>query len=363
MSIFIEKAKGSQYMERQAKQKLLTNNEISAFCGQMAMMLNAGISVTEALSVMKEDAVGGGQDILETLLHVCEDGNSFHSAVCQADVFPKYVQDMVSIGEQTGNLDTVMASLASYYEREEAISLSIKNAVTYPFLMIAMMLVVIFVLIVKVLPIFNQVYMQLGSEMSGISKSIMNMGTAVSRYAALFVLLFLLLAALYFFFSKTRRGKACMASVGSRFFLTKGLYESISAGRFASGMALALRSGFGTEQGLEMVAVLVNNAAYARKIENCRQYINDGLNFSEALIKAGIFSNVYARMVSVGFKSGVMDDVMIKVAEQYEQEVDQKITHVVSTLEPTLVAVLSVIVGMILLSVMLPLMGIMSSIG
>ncbi|MEG2054460.1 MAG: type II secretion system F family protein, partial [Oscillospiraceae bacterium] len=89
----------------------------------------------------------------------------------------------------------------------------------------------------------------------------------------------------------------------------------------------------------------------------------EGASFSEAVTKCGIFSGVYARMLAVGFKTGATDVIMKKLAERYEIEVDDSLSNIISVLEPSLVAVLSVIVGMILLSVMLPLMGIMSSIG
>ena len=99
------------------------------------------------------------------------------------------------------------------------------------------------------------------------------------------------------------------------------------------------------------------------KIKECKHFIESGDNFSEALVKAGIFSNLYSRMVSVSYKSGSIDVAMKKIAEDYERETDQKLRSIISTLEPTLVIILSLIVGLILLSVILPLIGIMSSIG
>ena len=98
-------------------------------------------------------------------------------------------------------------------------------------------------------------------------------------------------------------------------------------------------------------------------IKNCKEKIKEGDNLSEALISSGIFSNLYSRMITVGFRSGKIDIVMEKIANACEKETDQKMETIISILEPTLVIILSIIVGMILLSVILPLMGIMSSIG
>ena len=99
------------------------------------------------------------------------------------------------------------------------------------------------------------------------------------------------------------------------------------------------------------------------KIDLCREKIMQGSNFAEALSESNIFSNLYSQMVSVGFTSGNPDTVLMQIADSYEKQSSKKIQNILSVLEPTLVIILSLIVGMILLSVILPLMGIMSSIG
>lgn len=351
-------------MKKKAETKLLSNTEIAFFCGQMSMMMSAGITVSEALHLLQEDTENTqGKDFIFSMAKMLDSGNSFYESLLDSGVFPKYVLDMIHIGEQTGNLDEVFSSLASYYEREENISKGIRSAVTYPFIMIAMMLCVILVLIVKVLPVFEQVFEQLGSSMTGLSASILHLGRNISNYSALFVILFGIMVLLYLFFTHSPSGREKLRDFAAGFPLTKDLYSSIAAGRFSSGMALALRSGFHTEEGLLMVKELITNKHYLKKIDACHEYMKSGENFSEAVIHANIFSGTYGRMVHIGFKSGKLDEIMAKIALQYENDVDYKINHFVSILEPTLVAILSVVVGMILLSVMLPLMGVMSSIG
>lgn len=100
-----------------------------------------------------------------------------------------------------------------------------------------------------------------------------------------------------------------------------------------------------------------------RRAERCRELVSGGASFADAVSQAGIFPGVYARMVSVGFSTGSADMVLRKLASRYEEEVDARVARMLSVLEPTLVAILAVVVGIILLSVMLPLMGVMSSIG
>ena len=342
----------------------LSPSEISAFCAQVAMLLKAGISISEGIGIICEDLKSPkGKEILRAVHEQVEIGAPLYSALAATEKFPDYVVNMVEIGEATGKLDNVMDSLCAYYEREEAVSKMVRNAVTYPLVMIAMMLAVITVLVVQVMPIFNDVFQGLGAQMTGFSLAVMNFGQALSRYSMVIVGVAVALAVTFWLFSRSQGGRAKLENARARFFLTRGLYEKIAAGRFASAMALMLSSGMDTDQSLEMVYKLIKTPTVRGKIEACQKRLSEGEAFSEALARVGMFSGVYASMVSVAFKSGSMDTVMEKLAVRYEDETSSQIGNIIAVLEPSLVAVLSVIVGMILLSVMLPLMGIMATIG
>ena len=343
---------------------MLTNNEISFFCGQVALILKAGITPLEGMRILLSDTEDAtGKEIISEILNTCQKGDPFYSSLKRTGVFPEYVIYMITIGEESGSLDNVMESLSNYYEREENISQSIKSAVSYPIVMISMMMLVIIVLLTKVLPIFNQVFIQLGSEMNGVSRSLMKIGTSIQNYSIGITLFLVVIVGLFVFATKTKNGKKMTNHFLTNFVFTRGFYDDVAAGRFASGMALTLFSGLDTYQSLDMVANLVDNKKMEAKIMVCKALIENGCNFAEAISSSKIFSNLYARMISVGFRAGAVDIVMKKIATNYEKETDNKINSIISILEPTLVIVLSIIVGLILLSVILPLMGIMSSIG
>lgn len=344
--------------------KRLSNQETASFCSQTAMLFKAGIAPMESMEILLNDSkTQEGKDIIQGILDVCRQGEAFAEALRASGVFPDYVLHMIAIGEESGNLDSVMQSLAEYYEREDSISDSIRSAISYPFIMIGIMVLVIFVLLGKVLPIFNQVFIQLGSEMSGISATLLHLGSSLNRYSIVFVVILLLIAGLYFLSTKTRKGRVLSRRILSAFPLTKGFYEKLAAGRFASGMALTVSSGMDTFSSLDMVSELTEHKGMQEKIAACKKAIKDGSNFAEALTASGIFSNLYSRMVAVGFRTGSIDSVMQKIADNYDRETERKIRSIISVLEPTLVIILSVIVGLVLLSVIFPLMGIMSSIG
>ena len=346
------------------KQKLLSNAEIASFCRQTALIIQAGITPAEGMDILIHDTVNlEGKDLLEKIGNSCKLGNSFYQAIEETGVFPNYLVKLVALGEESGKLDMVLLSLAVYYERENSISESVRSAVTYPLIMIAMMFLIIMVLIIKVLPIFRQVFIQLGTEMSPLAEKLLAIGNTLSRYSiVIIVVLFLIIGACLVLY-KTREGRRRMKRLFSRFSFTRGFYDKVAAGRFASGMYLAITSGMDTYQSLDMISDIVENEDMQKKIEICKKEIEKDSNLPEALAKSEIFSVLYSRMVAVGFRSGSIDVVMKQISKSYEEETDRQINRIISIIEPTLVILLSLVVGIILLSVLLPLMGIMSSIG
>lgn len=344
--------------------RILTSYELMTFFDQLSLILKSGISSLEGISIMKEDSdTKDGQELLTQIYEHLEMTGYLHESLAVTEVFPDYALAMVDLGERTGCLDEVTLSLSEYYERELSISSAIKNAVTYPLIMLGMMVAVVAVLMIKVMPVFEQVFAQLGISMSGFAAGIFNLGQAFSSYAIVFlvVLLLLILAGLYLV--RSAKGRAALSDFMKKFGFTKGLTEKICRARFASGMSMVLKSGLDTEEGLDIMKKLMDHPEFEQKLEKAKNFISEGSSFSAAMAKAGIFSGLYSQMVSIGYQTGSLDEVMHHISLQYEMEINDKLQHTVGIIEPTMVAALSLVVGLILLSVMVPLMGIMSSIG
>lgn len=339
----------------------LSNTETAAFCSQMAMILKSGISSIEGISIMLEDARSGEETELLSQIHetLIQTG-VLHDALKETGAFPDYLLHMVQIGEMTGKLDEVMNSLADYYEKEANLMQTIKNAVTYPMVMILMMILVILVLITRVMPVFNQVFEQLGSEMTGFSLAILSTGEFLNRYAVVFVCILAALALFVLYVVKAAKGQKLLRSFLDRFRSTRLLSEKIAAYRFSSGMALTLSSGLTPEECLTCTVNLIDAGRFRTRLDKCREAVSGGEDLCETLLKQEVFSGVYGRMASIGSRTGNLDEVMWQISGQYEEDIDTRISGIIATVEPTLVIVLSVIVGVILLSVMLPLMGIMA---
>ena len=328
----------------------LTNSELSAFAEQMALVLHAGISAMEGISIMKEDAESPrDRQILETVLDEMMTGGYLSPALAASGAFPPYFVQMTEIGERTGNLDSVMDALEKHYDREDSIRKSTRNAVLYPMILTGMMLLVIILLLVKVMPVFNEVFVSLGAEMTGLPAVLLGIGNAIRTYAVIFILF------------RTDAGQAAMRNFTRSFPSARKSRRTVSACRFADAMSMALAAGLTPDEGMEMASGLSEDPDFTKELEACRNDMTEGKGFAAALSDRGIFSGIYTRMLSIGQKTGTLDRVMGEIADMYQDEIDTKINNRLATMEPLLVILMSAAIGVIMLSVMFPLLGLMSS--
>ena len=335
--------------------------ELSGFCGQMAMLLASGISLPEGLDMMLEDAKGRQeQELLERLKEELAQQGEFAPALEQTGAFPEYMTQMVRIGEQTGRLDDVMTALTEYFDREAAISQSIRSAVVYPAVMLCMMLLIVGVLLTNVMPVFHQVFLQLGTEMTGLSRVLMNLGLMIRRYGAVLGCLAAVLVALGLWFAMTTRGRRAFSALCFHIPPARRMFEMLGLARFAGGMHLALSSGLDPEYALELVRDLSGDDHFRSRLDQCRQEMLTGEGWISALRKTGILTGLSARMAAIGERTGTVAETMNTIAANAQEEADRRISGALGLIEPALVILLSVMVGIILLSVMFPLLGILS---
>lgn len=338
--------------------------ELSAFCLQVSLLLDAAVPLDEGLTIMSEDAQN--QKEKEMLLSMAEDvelGDPFYVVLEKTGEFPPYVIKMAKLGQQTGTLDQMMASLSVYYEKEYYLLRHIQNAITYPVIMIVMLLVVLFVLFSKVMPIFEEVYEQLGARIAPAAQSAIRLGAAFSLAALIvFAAAFAAIACIYIASRFGKRIQMVEKLIGFVKRRSK-IALAVANRRFTSVLALTLKSGMELEKGLNLAEELVENSRVEEQIRLCSQNLEDGANYYEAMKKTGLFSGFHIQMIKVGSRSGHLDSVMEQISRDYEQQADSSIDSMIARFEPTMVAVLALAVGLILLSVMLPLVGVMSAIG
>jgi type IV pilus assembly protein PilC len=352
---------GVLYMK---KQKRLNNSEVAAFCSQLSLLLPAGITPFESIHLMLEDtATEQGKALLTQIEESLRDGETFHESLKKTEVFPDYVVSMVLLGEESGNLDIITKKLADYYEQQCAISESIKNAVSYPLIMICLMLLILIVLLTKILPIFNQVFVQLGSELTGVSRQLMGLGTAVQSISGILIILVALIAVATVILYKIPKANAWLKKKLHTWSFTKNFYLDIAYSRFAGALSMITAGGIDIYKGIDLASQLIDNSVMDAKIKKCKEALLKGDYIHEAMKEAEIFKAQHQRMLQIGFKSGNSEVVFDKISKYYEDETLNRIQRILGSIEPTLVIVFSLMVGLILLSVIMPLIGIMSSIG
>ncbi|MCL1807189.1 MAG: type II secretion system F family protein [Oscillospiraceae bacterium] len=347
------------------KYRGLANTYLSVFCMELSMIMQSGISIAEGVYLLlDEETDADGKRVLKSLLDPLEDGLPLSAALKKSPYFPKYMVNMAEVGEKTGRLSETLKSLSVHYERMDRVAVAVKNAILYPGILLLMMMAVVLILIIGVLPIFSDVFERLGSNMSTLASNLMRFGEWLSGasvvFAAIFGLIFIIALALWVF-PKFRGGARKLLG---KVWGNRGLMRETASARFISAMSLALASGLDTQEAVTMAAAVSGGTKAAnQKYDACMEHLQAGHTLPDAMRHAGIISVRDSRFLSLGATSGMADAAMADIARRAENNVQDHIENVVGRIEPTLIIITSLIVGVVLLSVMLPLMGIMTSLG
>jgi type IV pilus assembly protein PilC len=351
-------------MKKNEKVKKLTSEELAYFCTQLALIMKSGINLNDGLVMMLDDANDSHHaSIISKLSKSINEHKRLHVSLEETKAFPEYLVSMVEIGETSGHLESVLEGLAAHYTREANLKSSVKSAIMQPILLLLLMSAVVAVLLIKVLPIFKDVFVQINSQLSNASSAAIQFGTHAGVVVLIVIGIIILLTLLAYFISFTSKGKSFLMKVFSKAFYFRGLTEKISVSRFSSAMSLMLSSGFNNCEALSLGKNVVSNPIVKSKLFNCEGKLQNNESFAQAITETGLFPPIYAQLIRISYKSGALDSAWNQIAEKYDYEVNESLENLVSFIEPLLVGVLTIIIGVILVSVLLPLMGIMSSIG
>ena len=343
------------------KKKALTNEEISLFCMELSLLLRAGIGVGEGLYLLAQDS---GDEDLTNLAEAVEQGRPLAAALGECGGFPDYVCGLIEVGEQTGRLEEALESLAAYYDNREQQSRRVRSALVYPAVLFVVMLAVIVILLVKVLPVFDDVYASLGGRLTGVAGGVLRLGQGLDAAMPLLcaVLLVFVLAMLAFAVSLPFREKVLSFWRSKRG--DKGVSRQLSSARFVQALAMGLRSGLTAEEAVRLAGELEKDLPAAQtRYQSCLEALEEGSSLAQALLKGAILPAAFSRMLALAERSGSADTVVEEIARRLSRTAEETLEKKVSQVEPALVIITSLLVGVILLSVMLPLMNIMSAIG
>ena len=344
------------------KNQGLSSAELSNFCGQVALILEAGLPLYDGMETLAgADKGSENADIYVSASKGVTEKGSLYDALKEDERWPKYLVEMVGIGERSGQLDTVMRGLEEYYAREDRIRSSVVGAVTYPLVLGIMLIVIVLILLWKVLPVFRRVLNSMGVGLTDAGGTMMRLGVAVGWIILALVAVVVIAVVTGVILMRTKHRDKVMNLVQKLMPSLQNLNKKLSASRVASVLSMMLSGGFPTGEALEMTSAVLSDKEAAAKVEDIRNKLEEGSTFAEAVTSTGLFEDLHNRMITMGSATGKEDQVLSKLAGLYEEQVEDGITRLVAIIEPTLVALLSIVIGAVLLSVMLPMAGILSS--
>ena len=350
--------------DTEKKKLVMSSEELSSFCDQVALMLNSGMTLRDGIEMLAEDEAKEQvkNHPYTDLLDVVEETGSLYEAMkANEENWPQYMMEMVGIGEETGRLEEIMVNLSNYYQREGRIRSAAMSAVTYPLVLGVMLVIIIGILLWRVLPVFRRVLESLGVDSSGSGSVLMRVGTVAGWVVLALIGLVVLCAVVIMILMKTKQKGKVISFLKRLFPPLRRVMDKLSSARVAGILGLMLSSGFPMEGALEMAPAALTDEDAIAKVNIVKEHMAQDETFSEALSKSGLFADFHNRMLKVGAVSGHEPQVMAKIASIYEEQVEDDLGRLISIIEPTLVALLCVVIGAILLSVMLPMAGVLSA--
>ena len=338
----------------------VTNEEIASLCLELSLLLHSGVGMGDALSLLAEE--GELPELLSAMAEQVDGGALLSAALRDSGCFPLYVCGLVEVGERTGRTEEALAALSRYYEDRVRMAHRVRSALLYPAVMLGLMLVVIAVLLVKVLPIFDDVYASLGGRLTGVASGLLALGRWLEQVMPVLWALLALVAVLVLAFAAAEPFRAKLLAVWRQSHGDKGVSRKLNDARLAQAMAMGMASGLPVEEAVALSAGLIEGGA-RKRCQDCQSRLEGGESLSAALRSSGLLPTSQCRLLELGQRSGAGDSAMEKIAQDLTQEGEAALDALVSRVEPALVLVCSLLVGLILLSVMLPLMHIMAAIG
>ena len=346
--------------------KKLDNLGVSAFCESMGMMVRAGIQTDEAISLLEQGTSSKEKGVLGTGISVMkqkvDENASLSEAMRASGIFPEYALQMMEAGETSGRQEDVLFRLSRYYKDQKTISEKLRSAVTYPAAMIVLIIAVLAVMLAMVLPSFTEVYDSLTGSLSASTYGYIRWAYGFCWFAL--ILMVILAVCLFGGFWMWNNGKkSAVESVLRRIPLCAEILDNMGMFRFTSALGMFLASGEMQDIAVLDSIPMTDCAPVEEKLKRCVSRMEEGHSIAQAAYDEELFEPVYGRMLLAGERSGSMESVLARLTELLEENCTVMVDSLVGIVDPLLSGVLMFTVGLSLLSVMLPLIGMMNSIG
>jgi type IV pilus assembly protein PilC len=332
-------------------------SDIAVFARQLATMLAAGIPMVQAFEI-----VGNGnekpamQKLVLDIKSDVEGGTSLYESLAK---HPLYFDDLfvnlVQAGEQAGALESLLDKVATYKEKTEALKKKVKKALFYPAAVLVVAVVVTIILMIFVIPQFEELFKGFGADLPAFTQMIINISKFI-QHQGVFIALVVGGAIWLFgyFYKRSRKLRQTIDKYSLKFPVIGPILNKSAIARFARTLSTMFAAGVPLVEALESVAGATGNIVYEDAVMRMRDEVATGQRLQRAMENTGMFPNMVIQMIAVGEESGSLDSMSAKVATFYEAEVDNAVDAMSSLLEPLIMAVLGVLVGSMVIAMYLP---------
>ena len=335
----------------------ISPGDIALFTRQLATMMKAGVPLVQSFDIVAD---GVDNPAMKELIYKIRDdvsgGNSFASAIRgQPDHFDDLFCNLVDAGEQSGSLETMLQRLAEYKEKTEALKGKIKAAMNYPIAVLVVASVVSGLLLVKVVPQFEEIFAGFGAELPEFTQMVVNISNFMQDWW--FFICAGIAAVIYSYKAAHKRSKPLRD--GQERFMLKlpvigDILDKSCIARFARTLSTTFAAGVPLVDALESVSGAAGNIVYYNAIKKVKDDVSSGIQLNYSMKQAEVFPNMLIQMVSIGEESGALDSMLDKAATYYEEMVDNSVDGLTSLMEPIIMSFLGVVVGGLIIAMYLP---------
>ncbi|MBT9131586.1 MAG: Type II secretion system protein F [Syntrophomonadaceae bacterium] len=335
----------------------VSGKELTPFTRQLATLINAGLPLIRSLSVlmnqMKPSAL---KDIVMGIIVDVESGSSFGDALIKyPKVFSKVFIGMVKAGEAGGVLDKSLERLAEFAEKSAALRGKIKTAMTYPIIVVVVIVGIMAVIFRFVIPTFEEMFADMEMALPAPTRILIETSTFIREQAFLVPLTPIALIALYSLIQKTKGGGLAIDKGKLRIPLMGPLIRKIAVARFSRTLGTLVTSGVPILQALDTARETAGNLVISGAIKTAHDSVKAGETLAAPFEASNVFPPLVSSMISVGEETGNLDEMLLKVADTYDEEVDRAVEALSASLEPIMLVFMGIIVGFIVISLFVPL--------
>jgi type IV pilus assembly protein PilC len=340
------------------KEKLMSRftrikpQQVAMFSRQLALLLESGTDIATSLDLLQEQS--DNRTLNKIIGEVASDIRGGTSLAVALSKHPRAFSSMyyraVAAGEQGGKLEIVLRQMATHIEKSVATEKQIRNALTYPFIVILVAVIVVIVLITFVLPAFTSMYDQFGVELPAVTRSLMAITDWFSQYGVFVIIGILVAAFAVYFYIRTPGGKHWWDRTVLRLPVLGRIAHLGELGRCCRTMALLIRIGLPLPEVMAMTIYNSNNKVVADNLTGVQQELIRGEGLSRPMAKRSLFLPMMTQMVSVGEETGNMDSTLDTVADSFEMESSEKTRSAVALIQPVMTIIIGLMVGYVVLA-------------